>query len=90
MEMLHHLIKDISKDHAVIVFHTHVANQMSINQKNSLLEQLRLIGADREVFHIYNNMDDRDLHLDYYIDGKAYAKKVGETDGHGRWFSWEL
>ncbi|MFA1822026.1 DUF2332 domain-containing protein [Virgibacillus oceani] len=90
VEMLQGLTKNVSKDYAVCVFHTHVANQMSSNQKKTLLEQVSTIGADREVFHLYNNMCDRDLHLDYYIDGKAYAKKVGETDGHGRWFSWEL
>ena len=90
VELLPNLSKEISKDYAICVFHTHVANQMPLEVKAKLLEQIKSIGADREIFHIYNNIQDRDLHLDYYMDGKEFANTVGETDGHGRWFSWEL
>ena len=31
-----------------------------------------------------------DLHIDYYINGNEYRETVGETEGHGRWFSWKL
>lgn len=88
--MLPNLTKEIPGDHAICLFHTHVANQMPSNVKENLLEQVTAIGSDRDIFHIYNNVQDRDLHLDYYLGGKAYEKKVGETDGHGRWFTWEL
>ncbi len=90
VELLPDLIEEISRDYAICVFHTHVANQMPADVKERLLAQVKLIGSDRDIFHLYNNVYDRDLHLDYYIDGKAYEKKIGETDGHGRWFSWEL
>jgi len=39
---------------------------------------------------LYNNMWDRDLHIDYYINGNEYRETVGETEGHGRWFSWKI
>ena len=35
-------------------------------------------------------MWDRDLHIDYYINGNEYRETVGETEGHGRWFSWKI
>ncbi|WP_434406627.1 DUF2332 family protein [Geobacillus thermoleovorans] len=50
------------------------------------LEQLREIGRQRDLFHVYNNMWDRKLHLDGMIDGREYRQIVAETDGHGRWF----
>jgi len=48
------------------------------------------IGSKRDVLHLYNNMWDGKLHLDYFINGIEHNKTVGETDGHGRWFTWEL
>lgn len=47
------------------IFHTHVANQMSPEKRNQLLEIVDTIGKEREVFHIYNNVHDLYLHLDY-------------------------
>ncbi len=54
------------------------------------LEQLREIGGQRDLFHVYNNIWDRKLHLDGMIDGREYRQIVAETDGHGRWFRWEM
>jgi len=90
VELLPELSKSISRDYCICVFHTHVANQMPMDVKKRLLEQVKLIGENREIFHVYNNIQDRNMHLDYYIDGKEYVNTVGKTDGHGRWFSWEL
>lgn len=47
------------------IFHTHVANQKSPEKRNQLLEIVDTIGKEREVFHIYNNVHDLYLHLDY-------------------------
>ncbi|MEH7225258.1 DUF2332 domain-containing protein [Bacillus sp. JJ1566] len=90
VELLCDLSEEIPKDFAICVFHTHVANQMPSDVKTSLLEQVQRIGAEREIFHLYNNIQDRNLHLDYYLNGKEYQNVVGETEGHGRWFTWEL
>lgn len=89
-ELLMELEKEISEEYAICVFHTHVANQMPQESKARLLRNVELVGAKREIFHLYNNIFDGDLHLDFYIEGREYRKKVGETDGHGRWFTWEL
>ncbi len=90
VELLPDLVKDIPNNCCICIFHTHVANQMPLNVKEDLLKHVKSIGKEREVFHIYNNMQDRDLHVDYYIAGKEYSKRVAKTDGHGKWFSWEL
>ncbi|WP_010676646.1 DUF2332 domain-containing protein [Bacillus timonensis] len=90
VEWLQELSEDIPKEYAVCVFHTHVANQMPIEVKAKLLEHVQRIGTKREIFHLYNNIQDRYLHLDYYLNGKEYKYVVGETEGHGKWFTWSL
>ncbi|MBU8567037.1 DUF2332 domain-containing protein [Virgibacillus pantothenticus] len=78
------------KDATICVFHTHVANQISKELKLKLLQNIKRIGSKRDIFHLYNNIWDGDLHLDYVVGGKEYHHTIGETDGHGRWFSWNL
>ncbi|MBK5488294.1 DUF2332 domain-containing protein [Bacillus sp. TH17] len=84
------IANQIREDAVICIFHTHVANQIPENVKHTLEKQIKEIGAKRDVFHLYNNMWDRDLHIDYYINGNEYCETVGETEGHGGWFSWKL
>lgn len=88
--LLPDIAKSIPRDAVICVFHTHVANQFTQQVKARLFDEISTIGEERDIFHLYNNMWDRHLHLDYHIDGRAYSHTVGETDGHGRWFSWNL
>lgn len=84
------IVEQISEDAVICIFHTHVANQIPEQVKHKLEKQIQEIGAKRDVFHLYNNMWDRDLHIDYYISGNKYRETIGETEGHGRWFSWKI
>ncbi|HDX9588952.1 TPA: DUF2332 domain-containing protein [Bacillus pseudomycoides] len=88
--LLTEVVEKLPEDTVICIFHTHVANQMPEKSKYELLEKIKTIGSKRDVFHLYNNMWDRNLHLDYYIDGVEYQQTVGETDGHGRWFDWNV
>ena len=90
VEMLRPLAAEVSEEQVICVFHTHVANQMPIEAKEKLLGQIKEIGQRRAIFHIYNNIYDEKIHLDYYLDGKESLNTIGETDGHGRWFSLEF
>uniref|UniRef100_UPI00117DC60A DUF2332 family protein n=1 Tax=Paenibacillus tyrfis TaxID=1501230 RepID=UPI00117DC60A len=58
--------------------------------KKKLSEHIQFLGKEREVFHLYNNMWDLDLHLDYFVNGNEYSETLAEADGHGRWFKWKL
>ncbi|MBS2968286.1 DUF2332 domain-containing protein [Metabacillus sp. KIGAM252] len=80
----------VPADSVICVFHTHVANQMPDEAIERLLSSIQEIGRRRDVFHLYNNIEDRLLHLDYRLEGKAYTETIAETDGHGRWFKWLL
>jgi hypothetical protein len=88
--LLSEIVKNVPKDSIVCIFHTHVANQMPLEIKKSLLSNIESIGLERDVFHIYNNIQDRNLHLDYYLNGVEHKQTIAETDGHGRWFKWLL
>ncbi|WP_114571303.1 DUF2332 domain-containing protein [Exiguobacterium flavidum] len=80
----------VGEESALCIFHTHVANQMPLHVKKELLRTIEEIGREREVFHIYNNVQDRYLHLDRYQSGVVTKQTIAETDGHGRWFKWLL
>ncbi|MCM3626640.1 DUF2332 domain-containing protein [Paenibacillus glycanilyticus] len=88
--LLPEIISKISNDSTVCIFHTHAANQFPSETKIKLLEYIQELGKVREVFHLYNNLWDRDLHLDYYVNGIENKLTLAETDGHGRWFKWKL
>lgn len=88
--LLTDVVEDLPKDTTICIFHTHVANQIPEASKHELINTIKRIGKRRDVFHLYNNMWDRKLHLDYFLNGKEYSQTIGETDGHGRWFQWNL
>ncbi|RHW41157.1 hypothetical protein D1B31_09485 [Neobacillus notoginsengisoli] len=48
----------------------------------------RLLNQD--IFYLKNNMEDRDLHGDSFMDGQRSRQLVAPTDGRGRWFKWKL
>ncbi len=86
--LLPQIASQIPNDTAICIFHTHVANQIREKDKHKLMKQIQSLGKTREVFHLYNNMWDRDLHLDSLIDGEKHLQILARTDGHGRWFEW--
>ncbi|MEQ2467097.1 DUF2332 domain-containing protein [Niallia hominis] len=88
VSLLSQYVETISEDSVICIFHSHVANQIPISGKQHLLQTVDAIGAQRDVFHLYNNIQDRFLHLDYYLGGKKSENTIAETDGHGRWFQW--
>lgn len=75
---------------ALVVFHTHVANQFSPEDKRRLREELLRIGQEREIYHLYNNMEDYGrLYLETFRGGDRHRELLAHIDGHGRWFAWE-
>jgi len=90
IDLLEDLILLTSVSSIICLFHTHVANQFSKEQKSALLDKVAKIGQNRDIIHIYNNMYDMDLHIDWYINGVEERFVVGAVDGHGKWFMWNL
>lgn len=90
VELLEVLAEKVPSESALCIFHTHVANQMPPEVKERLLKAVRRLGEKREIYHLYNNIQDRDLHLDSFVNGIETNETLAETDGHGRWFRWLL
>ncbi len=91
VSLLMEVVRQIPTDSVLCIFHTHVANQIPDELKKKLMENIKTIAAQRDVFHLYNNVwDIGKLHLDYFINGNEFNEIIGDTDGHGRWFDWEL
>lgn len=88
--LLTEVVEELPTDTTLCIFHTHVANQIPETVKGSLLQKVNEVGRKRDVFHIYNNIEDRKLHVDSIVKGVNKRETVGETDGHGRWFDWKL
>ena len=61
--MLQELVSRVPEAEMLCIFHTHVANQMSRPVKEELLRQVERIRQTRDVFHIYNNIQDRFFHV---------------------------
>ncbi|MCA1009128.1 DUF2332 domain-containing protein [Halobacillus halophilus] len=89
VELVPELAAIVSESETLCIFHTHVANQFSPLMKKKLLYKIQDIGRRRDVFHIYNNMDDQKLHVDAVINQEEQKHTIGRTDGHGRWFEWQ-
>lgn len=90
IQLLQERFHSIPADAALCIFHTHVANQLPEDTKKALTDTLAQIGSERDLFHLYNNMEDPQLHLDCYVAGQLKRNTIGNTDGHGRWFEWNL
>jgi len=77
------------KSSQIIIFHTHVANQFSATLKSGLLALLQQLSHIQSIYHVYNNMEDKDIHVDFIDEGITKNVKILEnTDGHGKFFSW--
>lgn len=89
VELLEDIVQQVDPDSIICVFHTHVANQIPLEQKERLVQKLQTISQNKEVYHIYNNLFDADLHRDYFYK-EIYEEQVFERpDGHARWFTWK-
>ncbi|WP_206881745.1 DUF2332 domain-containing protein [Alicyclobacillus mali (ex Roth et al. 2021)] len=89
LTVLPEVVTQIPEDSTLCVFHTHVANQFTIREKEKLVQILRDISFQRPVFHLFNNLYDAGkLHLALVHQGVERDHIVAEIDGHGRWFAW--
>lgn len=78
----------VPADATLCIFHTHVANQFSPAAKLAFRDAIRAIAKTRDLYHLYNNMDDYLLHLDAHANGEERPLTIAETDSHGRWLRW--
>ena len=88
--LLKQFVENVPFDNTVCIYHTHVASRCLVASTIAGKCTSGWIGINRDVFHIYNNIQDKYLHLDHYLNGVEVKQTIAETDGHGRWFKWLL
>lgn len=81
------LAEEIPQDSVLCVYHTHVANQISKEAKDTFLKSIKKLGAMRNIIHVFNNIKPN-LHLTAYHNGKVIDMPLANTDGHARWIEW--
>jgi len=89
LEHLTTISGQIKKDKMLVIFHTHVANQMPLHLRHQLMDRIKEISIERPLYHCYNNLFDRQLHQDFVHHGEIKSiRTIEQTDGHARWFKW--
>ncbi|RYX85292.1 DUF2332 domain-containing protein [bacterium] len=87
--MLPDIVREIPIESIVCVYHTHVANQISLQARQDFLKSIDKIGKQRDVIHLFNNIKPN-LHLTIYRRGEFINMPLANTDGHARWIEWLL
>ncbi|MGE7910318.1 DUF2332 domain-containing protein [Lysinibacillus xylanilyticus] len=89
IKLIKDISRDINQDAMLVVYHTHVANQIPMELRLKLIEQLKEISMERPLYHCYNNLFDMQLHQDFIDQGEIEAiRNMERPDGHARWFRW--
>ncbi|WP_375199329.1 DUF2332 domain-containing protein [Bacillus sp. RS11] len=89
IKLLKEISSDINPDAMLVVYHTHVANQIPMELRLELIEQLKEVSKERPLYHCYNNLFDSQLHQDFIDQGEIESIRIMERpDGHARWFKW--
>jgi hypothetical protein len=87
VEVLSTYVDGIPKGVVPIVFHTHVANQLSFESKESLQQEVDRQGRLRDIVHLHNNIQPN-LHATIYKNSARSELRLSNTDGHARWVEW--
>ncbi|ATP40519.1 hypothetical protein CSE16_10925 [Solibacillus sp. R5-41] len=89
LSLIPKIMEQQDKTTQFVIFHTHVANQFSKELKQQLLHMLNELSFKQPIYHVYNNMDDNYVHVDYVRHGQTQAIRLLQTvDNHGKYFKW--
>jgi len=87
VELLTPILGRIPPDTVPIVFHTHVANQLSAESKRTLLDEIDRQGESRNIAHLHNNIEPS-LYASVFVGSKRIDTPLANVDGHARWVEW--
>ena len=88
VDLLEGLLTGESADTGICVFHTHVANQMTAEDRARLVAKIDSLSSRYNVFHLYNNIGSAMLQLVHYAGGERRHLNLADTEGHGKWVRW--
>ncbi len=85
--LLPSVLAKVPKSEVPVVYHTWVANQMSAEQQELLLQIIDDFGQKRDIVHIHTNIEPH-LHATIYRKGERIDLPLANVDGHARWIEW--
>ena len=89
LEFIPTFIENINNETQIVLFHTHVANQFNESLKQNLLTMIETISEQYPLYHVYNNLFDANLHVDFVSRTITTQKKlITDYDGHGKYYRW--
>lgn len=87
IETLQDLLAKTPSSEIAYVYHTHVANQMSQEERDRLLWMIDEFGKRQDVVHIHNNIEPH-IHATIYRNGERIDMPLAKSDGHANWIEW--
>ena len=88
-KLIPNYVSKLHDETQIVLFHTHVANQFPLELKEALLTMVNQLSRHVPIYHVYNNMDDPNLHVDLVnLNETQNLKEFINTDGHGKYFYW--
>ncbi|WP_042474342.1 DUF2332 domain-containing protein [Bacillus ndiopicus] len=89
LKLIPSIIQEISIEHQIVIFHTHVANQFSAQLKESFQQTLINMAKNTPIYHVYNNMYDENIHIEFITAHlKEEIRLLPKAGGHGEFFYW--
>ncbi len=82
------ILDSIPEDTLPCIFHTFMANQLTEDQRKSLIQVIDDLGSKRDLIHISNYLHGLNLDSDLYYSGRKSFINLAEVDYHGRWIKW--
>lgn len=71
-----------------VIYHTHVANQVTPEKLTEFSRRLSRIATHRDLAYLHRNRQP-DLHLDVFQDGERKSFSLAQTCIYGRWWHWQ-
>lgn len=87
VDLLAPVLAGVPSEVVPFVFHTYVANQLSLVTRAILLDEIDRQGARRDIVHLHNCIEPH-LHATLYRSGERIDLPMARTDAHARWVEW--
>ena len=86
LDTLPEVLKEAPMDTALCVFHCHVLNQFSVDDRAAFYEILRAESFKRPVYYIPS--EGESLLVTRIVDGESASLAFAKRQAHGRWVEW--
>ena len=92
LELLPDVLKTVSQDSALCLFHSHTLNQFSPDARARWWEVVEKLGSERDVYvvsqEVERGVEHAALDLTSIEDGAMERRRLANCDSHSNWLEW--